>query len=176
MNAIQVAVIMGSDSDAPVLKATVKTLEDLGLSYAIHIASAHRTPEHVKKCVTGAVARGAKVFIAAAGMSAALPGVIASETILPVIGVPMEGKTAAGLDALLSIAQMPPGIPVATVAVGSAGAVNAAILAAQIIGLCDECVQERLRVYRAKAADAILAKDAKLTALGMENYLKEAGK
>ena len=103
-------------------------------------------------------------------------GVIAAETILPVIGVPMEGKTAAGLDALLSIAQMPPGVPVATVAVGSAGAVNAAILAAQIIGLCDERVQERLRVYRAKAADAILAKDAKLTALGMENYLKETGK
>jgi 5-(carboxyamino)imidazole ribonucleotide mutase len=176
MEKIQVAIIMGSDSDAPTLKATTKILGDLGLVFSINIASAHRTPEHVRDCVKTAVSRGAKVFIAAAGMSAALPGVIAAETLLPVIGVPMEGKTAGGLDALLSIAQMPPGIPVAAVAVGAAGAANAAILAAQIIAVADAPLQEKLKQYRAKMASAVVDKDAKLSSLGLESYLKEMGK
>ena len=172
MNKIQVAVIMGSDSDAPVMKTTVKILDDLGLAFSINIASAHRTPEHVRKCVKIAVSRGAKVFIAAAGMSAALPGVIAAETILPVIGVPMEGKTAAGLDALLSIAQMPPGIPVAAVAVGPAGAGNAAILAAQIIAVADRSLQKKLKQYREKMASAVVGKDTKISSMGLEAYLR----
>ncbi|MGA2090946.1 MAG: 5-(carboxyamino)imidazole ribonucleotide mutase [Endomicrobiales bacterium] len=176
MEKIQVAIIMGSDSDAPVMKATTKILSDLGLSFSINIASAHRSPEHVQACVKAAVARGVKVFIAAAGMSAALPGVVAAETILPVIGVPMEGKTAAGLDALLSIAQMPPGIPVATVAVGPAGATNAAILAAEMIAISDDVLRERLNCYRAKLAAAVVEKDAKLSSLGLEGFLKEMGK
>jgi 5-(carboxyamino)imidazole ribonucleotide mutase len=176
MEKIQVAIIMGSDSDAPVMNGTAKILADLGLAFSINIASAHRTPEHVRDCVKAAVARGAKVFIAGAGMSAALPGVIAAETILPVIGVPMEGKTAAGLDALLSIAQMPPGIPVAAVAVGPAGAANAAILAAEIIAVADEALQSRLKQYRAKMASAVVDKDTKISSMGIESYLREMGK
>ncbi|MCL2144883.1 MAG: AIR carboxylase family protein, partial [Endomicrobia bacterium] len=125
---IDVAVFVGSDSDLPVINETLKTLKSFGLAYSINIASAHRTPEHLKKNINCAVGSGVKVFIAAAGMSAALPGVVASETVLPVIGVPMEGKNLSSMDSLFSVSQMPNGIPVACVAVGKAGAVNAAIL------------------------------------------------
>jgi len=126
----QVSIIMGSTSDLPVMEKAAKFLDEIGIFFEMHALSAHRTPEEVEAFARGAEERGVKVIIAAAGMAAALPGVIAAQTTLPVIGVPIKGMLD-GLDALLSIVQMPPGIPVATVGVN--GALNAAILAAQII-------------------------------------------
>lgn len=172
MKRIQVAVITGSDSDLPVVAETVKVLDKLGIACRIAVASAHRTPEKVREYVRTAENDGAEVFIAAAGMAAALPGVVAAETLYPVIGVPMEGKSLAGMDALFSIVQMPPGIPVATVAVGKAGAVNAAVLAAEIIGVKDAEVRARLREYRQKMANAVMEKDAKLQEFGLEKFLE----
>lgn len=172
MKRIQVAVITGSDSDLPVVAETVKVLEKLGISCRIAVASAHRTPEKVREYVRTAENDGAEVFIAAAGMAAALPGVVAAETLCPVIGVPLEGKALAGMDALFSIVQMPPGIPVATVAIGKAGAVNAAVLAAEIIGVKDPDVRGRLREYRQKMANAVMEKDAKLQEFGLEKFLE----
>ncbi len=142
-NRTDIAIIAGSGSDLALVEETVKVLDEFKLSYSLNIASAHRTAEHLKQCIEGAESSGVKVFIAVAGMSAALPGVIASETILPVIGVPVECKHLAGFDALLSIAQMPKGVPVATVAVGKAGAINAAILAVQIIAVADDILKEK---------------------------------
>ncbi|MCG2659000.1 MAG: 5-(carboxyamino)imidazole ribonucleotide mutase [Kiritimatiellae bacterium] len=131
----QVGVVMGSDSDWPLMEATVKTLERFGVRSETRVISAHRTPELARAYATGASRRGLQVIIAAAGGAAHLAGVLASHTILPVIGVPVKSGALDGLDALLSTVQMPSGIPVATVALGSAGAVNAAILAIQILAL-----------------------------------------
>ena len=170
---IDVAVIMGSDSDLPVVAETLKIFDKFGIKYSVNIASAHRTAEFVKQCVNGAVTNGAKVFIAVAGMSAALPGVVASETILPVIGVPMEGKSLAGRDALFSIAQMPPSIPVACVSIGKAGAKNAAILALEIIAINNKNISEQLLQYRKEMKETILKKDEKLNRLGYIKYLEE---
>jgi len=150
-----VGIIMGSQSDWPTLRHAGDTLEKLGIAWEAKVASAHRTPDRVHGYVTGAKARGLKVIIAGAGMAAALPGVAAALSPLPVIGVPMEGKVMGGLDALLSMAQMPPGVPVGTVAVGRAGAINAAILAASILALGDEAVAERLDTFRAEQTAAV---------------------
>ena len=145
MDAI-VSIIMGSTSDLPVMEKACKFLDELQLPFEVNALSAHRTPDAVEAFAKGAKARGIKVIIAAAGMAAALPGVIAASTTLPVIGVPIKGMLD-GLAAMLSIIQMPPGIPVATVGVN--GAMNAAILAMEMIALTDEQVAQRLAEYKA---------------------------
>lgn len=157
-----VAVLMGSDSDLPVMQATLDTLNSLGVVYEVRITSAHRTPARTHDYVIDAEKRGCAVFIAAAGMAAHLAGAVSALTVRPVIGVPMAGGVMDGLDALLSTVQMPGGIPVATVAVGKAGAKNAAYLAAQIMGVGDAALAQRLREERDANAEQVMAKDAAL--------------
>ncbi len=154
----KVLIIMGSDSDLPVAEETAKILGDFGIPFDMTIASAHRTPERVQKLATGAEKRGIEVVIAAAGAAAHLAGVVASHSLLPVIGVPISSSPLQGFDALLSTVQMPPGIPVATMAVGKAGAKNAAILAIQIIGRKDRGLVRKLAAYRRKTAREIVKK------------------
>ncbi|MBE6283957.1 MAG: 5-(carboxyamino)imidazole ribonucleotide mutase [Mediterranea massiliensis] len=141
-----VSIIMGSTSDLPVMEKAAQLLNDMHVPFEINALSAHRTPEAVEQFAKGAQARGIKVIIAAAGMAAALPGVIAANTTLPVIGVPIKGSVLDGVDALYSIIQMPPGIPVATVAIN--GAMNAAILAIQMLALSDKQLAEALASYK----------------------------
>jgi 5-(carboxyamino)imidazole ribonucleotide mutase len=155
-----VCIIMGSDSDAEVMSQACAALDDAGVAYEMSVASAHRSPERTKEIITAAERDGAAVFIAGAGMAAHLPGVVASFTTKPVIGVPLVGGALQGLDALLAVVQMPPGIPVATVAVG--GARNAGILAAQILALTDESLAVRLREKRASMAEEVARKSAKM--------------
>jgi len=145
-----VGVIMGSASDEPVVQDTVKTLEDLGIDYEVRVMSAHRTPQRVQEYAVQAKDRGIEVLIAAAGGSAALGGVLASWTTLPVIGVPLASSELKGMDALLATAQMPPGIPVACMAVGSWGARNAAYFAAAILGLKHQEIRQAYDDYREK--------------------------
>ncbi len=141
-----ISIIMGSTSDLPVMEKAAKLLDELQVPFEINALSAHRTPEAVEAFAKGAKERGIKVIIAAAGMAAALPGVIAANTTLPVIGVPIKGAVLDGVDALYSIIQMPPGIPVATVAIN--GAMNAAILAVQMLALADTELATRLATYK----------------------------
>ena len=143
-----VAVVMGSKSDAPTMQECLDTLDKLGISYEAHVMSAHRTPDKVREFAQGVAGRGIRVIIAGAGGSAALPGAIKAYTSLPVIGVPLASSDLMGVDALLAIAQMPPGVPVATVAVGSWGARNAALLAAEILALSDDAVRKSYEDYR----------------------------
>jgi len=157
-----VAILMGSDSDLPVMQATLDTLDSLQIPYEVKITSAHRTPDATHRYVTDADRRGCAVFIGAAGLAAHLSGVVASLTIKPVIGVPMDGGPLKGQDALLSTVMMPGGIPVATVAIGKAGAKNAAYLAAQIMSLGDAALAERVKAEREANAAAVIAKDAEL--------------
>lgn len=152
---------MGSDSDAEVMSQAAAALDESGVPYEMTVASAHRTPERTKQIVTDAEANGAAVFIAGAGMAAHLPGVIASLTTRPVIGVPLASGAMQGVDALYAIVQMPPGIPVASVAIG--GARNAGILAAQMIATGDAALAARLKEKRAAMADAVVQKAAKVT-------------
>jgi len=156
-----VAIVMGSDSDLPVMEASFGVLRAFGIPFEARITSAHRTPEATKSFVQDAEQRGCAVFIAAAGMAAHLAGAVSATTVRPVIGVPMNASLD-GLDSLLSTVQMPAGIPVATVAIGKAGAKNAAYLAAQILGLADSALAQRLRDERAANAQEIYAKDAAL--------------
>lgn len=141
-----VSIIMGSTSDLPVMEKAAQLLNDMHVPFEINALSAHRTPEAVESFARGAAARGIRVIIAGAGMAAALPGVIAASTTLPVIGVPIKGSTLDGVDALYSILQMPPGIPVATVAIN--GALNAAILAVQMLALSNERLAADLAAYK----------------------------
>jgi 5-(carboxyamino)imidazole ribonucleotide mutase len=143
-----VSVIMGSPSDEPVVQETSKVLEELGIDYEVRAMSAHRNPDRVREYVLGAPGRGVEVFIAAAGGAAALPGVISSWTTRPVIGVPLASSELNGLDALMAVAQMPPGVPVACVAVGAWGTRNAAYLAAAILGLKYDNIREAYEQYR----------------------------
>lgn len=145
---VQVAVIMGSKSDWDTMEHACAVLEELGLSYEKKVVSAHRTPDLMFSYAEEAAGRGIRVIIAGAGGAAHLPGMVAAKTILPVIGVPVQSKALNGLDSLLSIVQMPGGIPVATVAIGKAGAINAGLLAAQIIGAFDPEVQQRVQLRR----------------------------
>jgi len=145
--AARVVILLGSKSDLPVMEGMYPLLERFGLSWELHVASAHRQPEKLKRIVRGAEKAGTEIFVAAAGMAAHLPGVLASMTAKPVIGVPISAGPLAGVDALLSIVQMPPGVPVATVAIGSAGAKNAACLAARILALGDKKVAAALDAY-----------------------------
>jgi len=144
----RVVIIMGSASDRPVVESMFPLLERFELPYRLEVASAHRQPDKLRRLVTRTEKDGCEVYVAVAGMAAHLPGVVASLTNLPVIGVPVASSALAGMDALLSIVQMPPGVPVATVAVGSAGAKNAAVLAARILALGDARVATRLAEYR----------------------------
>lgn len=157
-----VAILMGSDSDLPVMQSTLDVLKTLGVSYEVNILSAHRTPEETKNYIVDAESRGCLVFIAAAGLAAHLAGAVAAHTLKPVIGVPMDGGPLKGMDALLSTVQMPGGVPVATVAIGKAGAKNAGYLAAQILSIADEALAGTLVDERAQNAKAILAKNAEL--------------
>ena len=156
-----VAIVMGSDSDLPVMEASFDVLRTFGIAFEARITSAHRTPEVTKAYVHEAEQRGCAVFIAAAGMAAHLAGAVSAATVRPVIGVPMNASLD-GLDALLSTVQMPAGIPVATVAIGKAGAKNAAYLAAQILSVADAPLAQRLRDERDANAQEIYAKDAAL--------------
>jgi 5-(carboxyamino)imidazole ribonucleotide mutase len=170
-NKPQVGIIMGSDSDLPIMQEAASILEDLEIPYEITIASAHRTPERMYGYAKTALDKGLQVIIAGAGGSAHLPGMVASMTLLPVIGVPIKTKTMNGLDSLLSIVQMPPGIPVATVAVN--GAKNAGLLAAKIIGSSDPTVQKKLLKYQSDLEESVLKKVEELNELGFKNYLEK---
>jgi len=151
----RVGILMGSDSDLEVLQEAAKVLDKLEIPYEVIVASAHRTPERTRRYVQEAEARGIRVLIAAAGGAAALPGFLASETSLPVIGVPIASTPLGGLDSLLSMAQMPKGVPVATMAIGAWGAANAALLAAQILALADAGIRKRLAAYKAALASEV---------------------
>jgi len=168
-----VSILMGSDSDLPVMQEAANVLEELGISPDVHVLSAHRTPGAVVEYVENAEKAGTKVFICGAGGAAHLAGVVAAHTALPVVGVPIMNKTVAGIDALFSTVQMPPGIPVATVAIG--GAKNAGILAAQIIGASDPAIRDHVSAYKKKLNAQVLEKDAKLQEKGFKKYLEEKG-
>lgn len=150
-----VAIVMGSQSDWAILKETAATLDTLGIAHDDRIVSAHRTPDRLAEFAKGARDAGTKVIVAGAGGAAHLPGMIAAMTPLPVLGVPVEAKTLGGLDSLLSIVQMPAGVPVGTLAVGRAGAVNAALLAAAILALSDETVAAALARWRETQTDSV---------------------
>lgn len=157
-----VSILMGSDSDWPVMENTYKVLKDLGITTEVKVTSAHRTPAATHEFVKDAESRGCKVFICAAGLAAHLAGAVAGLTTRPVIGVPMDGGPLKGQDALLSTVMMPAGVPVATVAIGKAGAKNAAYLAAQMLGVADPAIAQRVADDRKANAEAVIAKDAAL--------------
>ena len=163
----KVGIVMGSDSDLKVMSKAADMLEELGIEYELTIISAHREPDELIEWTRGAEDRDVKVIIAGAGMAAALPGMCA----LPVIGVPLSGKNLDGMDAVFSIMQMPPGVPVATVAID--GAKNAAILAAKILAAGDESILEKIKKYTADMKAQVVAKDAKLKQVGYKQYLAE---
>ena len=154
-----VAILMGSDSDLPLMQSTCEILKKFDISYEVRITSAHRTPEDTKNYVQDADTRGCAAFIAAAGLAAHLAGAVAASTLTPVIGVPVDAGPLQGMDALLSTVQMPAGIPVATVAIGKAGAKNAGYLAAQIIAVSDASVKQKLLAEREENAHAIREKN-----------------
>ena len=159
----QVSVIMGSDTDMGVMEETMHLLIEFGVPYETRILSAHRSPKMTSDFAKGAGKKGIKVIIAGAGGAAHLAGVIASHTALPVIGVPMDTKALKGIDSLLSTVQMPSGIPVATVAIGKAGAKNAAILAAEILGITNLALRKKLKKFKKKLMAAVKAKNKQLT-------------
>ncbi|TEU24861.1 MAG: 5-(carboxyamino)imidazole ribonucleotide mutase [Gammaproteobacteria bacterium] len=151
-----VGVIMGSKSDWPTMKNAVEMLEEFGVPHEVEVVSAHRTPDKMFDYASSAQSRGLKVIIAGAGGAAHLPGMVAAKTIVPVLGVPVQSKALSGQDSLLSIAQMPGGIPVGTLAIGEAGAKNAGILAAQIVANEDEAIREKVAAFRAKQTQDVL--------------------
>lgn len=152
---MKVTIFLGSDSDFEIIREGLDLLKEFGVPFNLEVTSAHRSPERTFRLIKEAEAQGTKVFIAVAGKAAHLPGVVASHTILPVIGVPVESQALAGLDALLSIVQMPKGIPVATVALGKAGGANAALLAISILAVSDENLAAKLQTYRQKMAEKV---------------------
>ncbi|MBQ6362262.1 MAG: 5-(carboxyamino)imidazole ribonucleotide mutase [Lachnospiraceae bacterium] len=166
-----VGIIMGSDSDLPVMKKAAEMLDDLKIPYELTIVSAHRTPDRLAEYAKTAADRGIKVIIAGAGGAAHLPGMVASQTVLPVVGVPVQTKTMSGLDSLYSIVQMPPGIPVATVAIN--GALNAGLLAAKILGVSDPEIAARVADYSESLKDSVLKKAEKLETIGYKAYLEQ---
>ena len=168
-----VGIVMGSDSDLAVMSEVAKVLEQLGVGSEMRVLSAHRVPEDLLKWIRDAEKRGCKVFVAGAGMAAALPGTVAAHTSLPVIGIPLTSVRSAlgGLDAVLSILQMPPGVPVATVGLNAGR--NAGALAAQIIGVEHSNVLQNVRMFKEKQAQDVLGKDKKLQEKGFKKYLEE---
>ncbi|HEY6658161.1 MAG TPA: 5-(carboxyamino)imidazole ribonucleotide mutase [Nitrososphaeraceae archaeon] len=169
MSKKEVAIIMGSDSDLMIMKDAAQILENFDISYDLTIVSAHRTPQRMVQYATEASQKGIKVIIAGAGGAAHLPGMIASLTSLPVIGVPIRGNSLDGLDSLLSIVQMPPGVPVATVAIN--GGKNAAILACQILGIENKTIFEKIEKYKLELKDNVLTKASKLEKTGWKEYI-----
>ncbi len=162
--AVSVSVIMGSDSDWDVMNESIKTLKSFGVACEAHVMSAHRTPDRAAAFAKSAAAQGVKVIIAAAGSAAHLAGVLAAHTTLPVLGVPMKGGALDGLDALLSTVQMPAGIPVGTLALGKAGAVNAALLAVQILALGDAGLQKKLEAHKQSLQEKVDAGNRRIRA------------
>lgn len=158
----QVLILMGSDSDAAIMSAAGETLSELGVTWEMTVASAHRSPARVMRLVGEAPAKGVRVFIVGAGAAAHLAGVVAAHTPLPVIGVPIDSSALNGLDALLSTVQMPPGVPVATVAIGKPGATNAGVLAAQMISLADDALAARVRAYKQRLEEKVEAAASRL--------------
>lgn len=171
MSAPEVGIIMGSDSDLPVMKAAAEALDALKIPYELTIVSAHRTPARLVDYAESAALRGIEVIIAGAGGAAHLPGMVAAMTSVPVIGVPVRSSNLQGLDSLLSIVQMPGGIPVATVAIN--GAKNAGLLAAAMLGIKDKAVRDRLDVMRSEMNEEVLGKAQRLEAEGWAKYLKD---
>lgn len=167
----QVGIIMGSDSDLPVMSKAAKMLDDLGIAYELTIVSAHRTPDRLVEYAKTAKERGIKVIIAGAGGAAHLPGMVAAMTVLPVIGVPVQTKALGGVDSLYSIVQMPPGIPVATVAIN--GALNAGLLAAKILATNNEDLSQKVAEYADSLKEMVEVKAAKLEDVKYEKYLEE---
>jgi 5-(carboxyamino)imidazole ribonucleotide mutase len=159
-----VLIVMGSDSDLPTMEEAANILTDFGVPFEMRISSAHRSPKRTGQLASGAAARGIQLIIAAAGMAAHLAGVIAAETTLPVIGVPMGGGALSGMDALYATVQMPGGIPVATMAIGKAGAKNAGLFAVQILSLADPALARKFAAYREQMAVEVERKDAALQA------------
>lgn len=174
MNKPLVGIIMGSDSDLPIMQAAADMCEEFGIEYEVTIVSAHRTPERLVNYSKSAEKRGLRVIIAGAGGAAHLPGMVASLTPLPVIGVPVKGSSLEGMDSLLSIVQMPGGVPVATVAIN--GAKNAGILAAQIIGVKSQETRKKVKEYKVKMLDEVQAKIEKLERIKYKEYVKSMGK
>ncbi len=166
----KIGIIMGSDSDLPVMKEAAAVLDQLQIDYELTIVSAHRTPDRLMEYAKDASERGLEVIIAGAGGAAHLPGMVASFTHLPVIGVPVQSKTMSGLDSLYSIVQMPPGVPVATVAIN--GAKNAGLLAAQILGVADSNIKSSIVAYKQGMKEEVETKASLLEAKGWESYLK----
>ncbi|MCR6544739.1 5-(carboxyamino)imidazole ribonucleotide mutase [Dehalobacterium formicoaceticum] len=169
MSEFKVAVVMGSDSDLPIMKDAIQFLEQMGISCQVYISSAHRVPHKTAQIAETAEEKGIEVIISGAGGAAHLPGVIAAFTTIPVIGVPIKTATLNGVDSLYSIVQMPPGIPVATVSIN--GAKNAGILAAQILALKYPVVQEKLKAFRKEMAEQVAGKDDRLQEIGVDAYL-----
>ena len=167
----RVAVVMGSDSDLPTMEPAAAVLRELGLGVEVRVLSAHRTPLEMVDFASNARDRGFGVIVAGAGGAAHLPGMLASLTTLPVIGVPVQSRALSGVDSLHSIVQMPAGIPVATVAIG--GGLNAGLLAAQILSVAHAGLAQRLAEYRSSLHDAVVAKDSRLLDLGSSNYLAQ---
>jgi len=158
----KVAIVLGSDSDYPVIADMLKIIKEFGIEFELVVSSAHRSPARTHKYAQKLESRGVEVVIACAGAAAHLAGVIASETILPVIGVPIDSSPLKGMDALLSTSMMPAGIPVATMGIGKAGASNAAVLAAQILARSDKALVEKLRDYKKRLASGVEKKNAEL--------------
>lgn len=156
--AVDVGVVMGSDSDWPTMAKAVEVLEDFGINYEARVVSAHRTPDLLMEYGKGALERGLKCIIAGAGGAAHLPGMLAAATIVPVFGVPVRSKALSGMDSLLSIVQMPKGIPVATFAIGDAGAANAGLAAVSLLANGDQALREKLLEFRAIQRDTVLGK------------------
>jgi 5-(carboxyamino)imidazole ribonucleotide mutase len=169
-----VGIIMGSDSDLPVMSAAAQMCEEFGIEYEVSIVSAHRTPDRLVEYSKDAEKRGLRVIIAGAGGAAHLPGMVASLTALPVIGVPVRGSNLEGMDSLLSIVQMPGGVPVATVAIN--GAKNAGILATQILGVKDASLRKKVLAYKNSLKEEVEAKIKKLDKLEYKKYLKQMAK
>lgn len=168
-----VGIIMGSDSDLPIMKEAADVLQEFEVSFDVTVCSAHRLPGETADYAQGARDRGIKVIIAGAGGAAHLPGVIAAYTTLPVIGVPIKTSTLSGVDSLYSIVQMPKGIPVATVAIN--GSANAGLLAIEMLALQDEILSNKLTVHRSQLAAGVLEKDRRLKEIGIDSYLKGKG-
>lgn len=166
-----VGIVMGSDSDMPIMSKAAGILDEFGIDYEMHIISAHREPDVFYDFAKGAKEKGMKLIIAGAGMAAHLPGMCAALFPMPVIGVPMSGSTLAGNDALYSIVQMPPGIPVATVAVN--GGMNAGILAVKMLAMSDEKLLDELKKYSEEMKNTVMKKDEKLSSIGYAKYLEE---
>ena len=158
----EVLILMGSDTDLPIMDEAAKILKEFGIGFEMHISSAHRSPKRTSELASGAVSRGIKVVIAGAGMAAHLAGVVAAETTLPVIAVPLPGGALNGIDALYAMVQMPGGIPVATMAIGKAGAKNAGLFAIQILSIADPGLSARFAEYKSGLSDEVAVKDAAL--------------